>query len=175
MTSTVAVRVGHESPSATRTCRLTHRDCQSYELEGGEPATRDVSLPGAGAVGATSDANSMPHFVQKRLPLLKFPQFGQTITPFPSLRGRLLREARLKLEATAGLFDGNIILSCLSVQIKKYGEPGTVIRSARQKFLLYILKRLSLRLGYRKRNLYAGRRLRRSRQFILILHPESAP
>jgi hypothetical protein len=53
----------------------------------------------------------------------------------------------LKLEATAGLFNGNIPLSCLSIPIKKYGEPDTAIRSARRKFLLELLKRWPLRLG----------------------------
>jgi hypothetical protein len=52
--------------------------------------------------------------------------------------------ARLKLEAIAGLFDGNIPFSCSSISIKKYGEPDTAIRSARRKFLLEILKRWSL-------------------------------
>ncbi len=42
-----------------------------------------LAPPEAGAVGARGDANSAPHWAQKRLPSVTFPQFGQTIhAPF---------------------------------------------------------------------------------------------
>jgi hypothetical protein len=42
-----------------------------------------LAPPEAGAVGARGDANTAPHWVQKRLPSVTFPQFGQTIhAPF---------------------------------------------------------------------------------------------
>jgi len=51
--------------------------------ESGETVAGDWTPPEAGVVGARGDANSTPNWVQKRLPSLTFPQFGQTIhAPF---------------------------------------------------------------------------------------------
>jgi len=49
------------------------------ESEGGEPWTGDWTPSEAGAAEARGDANLAPHLLQMRLPVLTFPQFGQTI------------------------------------------------------------------------------------------------
>jgi len=67
--------------------------------ESGEIAAGDLAPPEAGAVGARVDVNAAPHWVQKRLPSLTFPQFGQIIhAPFSGKSAATKNQVEIEIE-----------------------------------------------------------------------------